>query len=43
MWLFGMSSILLAYIVSLFSTSQLAAFAFIAGGQAIFALIYFLT
>lgn len=41
-WLFGMSSTLLAYIVSLFSTSQLAAFAFVAGGQAIFALIYFL-
>lgn len=41
-WLFGLSSIFLAYVVSLFSTSQLAAFAFVAGGQAVLALIYFL-
>ncbi|GAB7358743.1 hypothetical protein MBLNU230_g3972t1 [Neophaeotheca triangularis] len=41
-FLFGVASIFLAYIVSLFCTSQLAAFAFVAGGQAIFLLIYFL-
>ncbi|RMY85438.1 hypothetical protein D0862_11178 [Hortaea werneckii] len=41
-FLFGLSSIFLAYLVSLFCRSQLAAFAFVAGGQAICALIYFL-
>lgn len=41
-FLYGIASTLLAYIVSLFVTSQLAAFAFAAGGQAIFALIYFI-
>lgn len=41
-FLFGVASVFLAYIVSLFCTSQLAAFAFVAGGQAIFLLIYFL-
>ena len=41
-FLYGTASTLLVYIVSLFVTSQLAAFAFAAGGQAIFALIYFI-
>ena len=41
-FLFGIASIYLAYIISLFATTQLAAFAFVAGGQAIFLLIYFL-
>ncbi|KAL8919554.1 MAG: hypothetical protein Q9208_006746 [Pyrenodesmia sp. 3 TL-2023] len=41
LFLFGVASTYLAYIVSLFATSQLAAFAFVAGGQAIFLLIYF--
>ncbi|KAK8222777.1 nod factor export ATP-binding protein I [Phyllosticta capitalensis] len=40
-FLYGFTSILLAYVVSLFVTSQLAAFAFMAGGQAAFFLIYF--
>ncbi|KAK7510141.1 uncharacterized protein IWZ02DRAFT_116073 [Phyllosticta citriasiana] len=40
-FLYGFTSILLAYVVSLFVTSQLAAFAFMAGGQASFFLIYF--
>ncbi|KAI4086325.1 MAG: hypothetical protein LQ344_007648 [Seirophora lacunosa] len=41
-FLFGVASIYLAYIISLFATSQLAAFAFAAGGQAVLLLIYFL-
>ncbi|KIX08888.1 uncharacterized protein Z518_03545 [Rhinocladiella mackenziei CBS 650.93] len=41
-FLFGISSTLLSYIVSLFATSQLAAYAFSAGGQAVFGLIYFI-
>ncbi|KAF2090548.1 putative ABC transporter [Saccharata proteae CBS 121410] len=40
-FLFGFTSILLSYVVSLFVTSQLAAFAFMAGGQAVFYLLYF--
>ncbi|KAK7532032.1 uncharacterized protein J3D65DRAFT_670682 [Phyllosticta citribraziliensis] len=40
-FLYGLTSVLLAYVVSLFVTSQLAAFAFMAGGQASFFLIYF--
>ncbi|ERF69960.1 hypothetical protein EPUS_08771 [Endocarpon pusillum Z07020] len=41
-FLYGLSSTLLAYVVSLFARSQLAAFAFTAGGQAIFLLIHFI-
>jgi len=33
-FLYGMASTLLSYVISLFSRSQLAAFAFAAGGQA---------
>lgn len=47
MWLvfalFGLSATLMSYVVSLFTTSQLAAFAFAAGGQCVFFLIYFIT
>ncbi|RFU27640.1 hypothetical protein B7463_g8708, partial [Scytalidium lignicola] len=38
--LFGLDSILVSYVVSLFARSQLSAFAFAAAGQAIFFLIY---
>ena len=41
-FLYGLTSILLSYVVSLFATSQLAAFAFAAGGQACFFLLYFI-
>ncbi|KAI9691944.1 MAG: hypothetical protein M1820_009652 [Bogoriella megaspora] len=41
-FLYGLTSILLSYVISLFTTSQLASFAFAAGGQAIFFLIYFI-
>ena len=41
-FLYGFTSILLSYVISLFTTSQLAAFAFAAGSQAIFFLIYFI-
>ncbi|KAL9090930.1 MAG: hypothetical protein Q9165_005138, partial [Trypethelium subeluteriae] len=41
-FLYGLTSILLSYVISLFTTSQLAAFAFAAGGQAILFLIYFI-
>ncbi|KAJ9661232.1 hypothetical protein H2201_006591 [Coniosporium apollinis] len=41
-FLYGLTSILLSYVVSLFATSQLAAFAFAAGGQACFFLTYFI-
>jgi hypothetical protein len=41
-FLYGLVSILVAYVISLFVTSQLAAFAFAAGGQAVFYLIYFI-
>jgi ABC-type multidrug transport system ATPase subunit len=40
--LYGLSATLLAYVVSLYTTSQLATFAFAAGGQCSFFLIYFL-
>lgn len=40
--LYGIASILLSYVISLFSRSQLAAFAFAAGGQAVMFLLYFL-
>ena len=46
MWLifvlFGLSATLMSYVVSLWTTSQLATFAFAAGGQCIFFLLYFL-
>ncbi|KAL9101737.1 MAG: hypothetical protein Q9163_003035 [Psora crenata] len=42
LFLYGISSILLSYVVSLFAKSQLAAFAFAAGGQAVMFLLYFL-
>lgn len=41
-FLYGLSSILLCYVVSLFTKSQLACFAFAAGGQAVFFLLYFI-
>ncbi|EEH42644.2 uncharacterized protein PADG_07464 [Paracoccidioides brasiliensis Pb18] len=40
--LYGLASILLSYVVSTFSRSSLAAFAFAAGGQAVMFLIYFI-
>ncbi|TGZ79340.1 P-loop containing nucleoside triphosphate hydrolase protein [Ascodesmis nigricans] len=39
---YSTSSILLSYIVSLYASSQLSAFAFVAGGQAVYFLIYFI-
>ena len=39
---YGVASTLLAYVISLFSKSQLAAFAFAAGGQAVMFLLYFI-
>lgn len=41
--LYGISSILLAYNVSLVAKSQLSAFAFLAGGQALMFLLYFIS
>ncbi|KAF1991763.1 nod factor export ATP-binding protein I [Aulographum hederae CBS 113979] len=41
-FLYGLTSILLVYVVSLFVTSQLAAFAIAAGGQCCFFLLYFI-
>jgi hypothetical protein len=41
--LYGLSAMLAAYIVSLFTTSQLATFAFAAGGQVSMLLIYFVS
>ncbi|KAI1622059.1 ABC transporter [Exophiala viscosa] len=40
--LYGLASTLLSYVISLFSRSQLAAFAFAAGGQAVMFLLYFI-
>ncbi|KZF20389.1 P-loop containing nucleoside triphosphate hydrolase protein [Xylona heveae TC161] len=40
--LYGLTSTLLSYVLSLFAPSQLAAFAFSAGGQAVMFLIYFI-
>ncbi|KAK4888315.1 hypothetical protein LTR27_012766 [Elasticomyces elasticus] len=40
--LYGLSATLMSYVVSLFTTSQLATFAFAAGGQCCFFLIYFI-
>ena len=41
-FLYGIASTLLSYVISLFSRSQLAAFAFAAGGQAVMFLLYFI-
>ncbi|KAL9638019.1 MAG: hypothetical protein Q9164_001837 [Protoblastenia rupestris] len=41
-FLYGISSTLLSYVISLFARSQLAAFAFAAGGQAVMFLLYFI-
>ncbi|PGH09402.1 hypothetical protein AJ80_07677, partial [Polytolypa hystricis UAMH7299] len=41
-FLYGLSSTLFAYIVSILANSQLAAFAFAAGGQAVMFLLYFI-
>lgn len=41
-FLYGLTSTLLCYVVSLFTHSQLACFAFAAGGQAVFFLLYFI-
>lgn len=42
LFLYGISSTLLSYVISLFARSQLAAFAFAAGGQAVMFLLYFI-
>lgn len=42
LFLYGLASTLLSYVISLFSRSQLAAFAFAAGGQAVMFLLYFI-
>ncbi|ROW12585.1 hypothetical protein VMCG_00338 [Cytospora schulzeri] len=41
-FLYGLTSILLCYVISLVTKSQLACFAFAAGGQAVFFLVYFI-
>lgn len=41
--LFGLSATLTGYVISLFTTSQLATFAFAAGGQCVFFLLYFIS
>lgn len=41
-FLYGITSILLCFVISLFTKSQLACFAFAAGSQAIFFLLYFI-
>ncbi|KAF3769793.1 P-loop containing nucleoside triphosphate hydrolase protein [Cryphonectria parasitica EP155] len=41
-FLYGMASILLCYVISLFTPSQLACFATAAGGQAVLFLLYFI-
>ncbi|KAF2196781.1 nod factor export ATP-binding protein I [Delitschia confertaspora ATCC 74209] len=41
-FLYGLTSTLLSYVVSLFATSPLATFAFAAGGQCCFFLLYFI-
>ena len=41
-FLYGLSSTVLSYVISLFARSQLAAFAFAAGGQAVMFLLYFI-
>ena len=42
LFLYGLASTLLSYVISLFSRSQLAAFAFAAGSQAVMFLLYFI-
>ena len=42
LFLYGTASTLLSYVISLFARSQLAAFAFAAGGQAVMFLLYFI-
>lgn len=42
LFLYGIASTLLSYVISLFARSQLAAFAFSAGGQAAMFLLYFI-
>ncbi|KAK2779107.1 hypothetical protein FQN52_006658 [Onygenales sp. PD_12] len=42
LFLYGLASTLLSYVISVFSRSPLAAFAFAAGGQAVMFLIYFI-
>ena len=42
LFLYGLSSTLLSYLVSLFANSQLASFAFAAAGQAVMFLVYFI-
>lgn len=42
LFLYGLCSTILAYLVSLIATSQLAAFAFVAGMQCVFFLVYFI-
>ena len=41
-FLYGIASTLLSYVISLFARSQLASFAFAAGGQAVMFLLYFI-
>lgn len=41
-FLYGLTSLLLCYVISLVTNSQLACFAFAAGGQAVFFLLYFI-
>ncbi|KAI9825711.1 MAG: hypothetical protein M1826_006895 [Phylliscum demangeonii] len=41
--LYGLASTTLAYVISLFAKSQLAAFAFCAGGQCVMFLLYFIS
>lgn len=43
LFLFGMSATLMGYVVSLYTTSQLATFAIAAGGQCCFFLLYFVS
>jgi len=42
-FLYGLTSILFSYVISLFVSSQLAAFAWVVGVQAVFFLLYFVT
>jgi len=42
-FLYGLTSVVYSYVISLFAPSQLAAFAFSAGSQAVLFLIYFIT
>ena len=42
-FLYGLTSTVYAYVISLFTTSQLATFAFTAGSQCVFFLLYFIS